>query len=195
MPTAFTQLSRAAVSTVLTFDEISVAPPELLRPQAAHSRHPADDITLGARMPRASVPEASLNLHPFWSTWSAAFSRLRLLGPRREPRGDSANKGYAGRLSRQPEGRFVRLPAVPAVFGFCSQTILATVITEMARSCAKATGRIRKPPLYPPELRAQTLWWQMLRNARLKRADNRNDNRLSRQKTCILTLPIGQAHS
>jgi len=35
----------------------------------------------------------------------------------------------------------------------------------------------------------------VLRNARLNRADNRNDNRLSRQKTCILTLPIGQAYS
>jgi len=35
----------------------------------------------------------------------------------------------------------------------------------------------------------------VLRSVRLRRADNRNDNRLSRQKTCILTLPLGQAYS
>jgi hypothetical protein len=89
----------------------------------------------------------------------------------------------------------VRLPAAPAASKFQPQGMAKTVISGFARTCAEMGKRIRKPPLYPPELRAQVLWWQMLRGVRLHRADNRNDNRLSRPKTCILTLPLGQAYS
>jgi len=72
------------------------------------------------------------------------------------------------RLSRQPEQRFVRLPAAPAVFGFQPQVPPGTVISVFARTYSEVGKRIRKPPLYPPELRAQVLWWQMLRDVRLQ---------------------------
>ena len=49
----------------------------------------------------------------------------------------------------------MRLPAVPAVFDFQPQVMATTVISVFARTYAEMRRRIRKPPLYPPELRAQ----------------------------------------
>ncbi len=49
------------------------------------------------------------------------------------------------RLSRQPEERFVRLPAVPAVFRFQPQGVAETVISGFARTCAEMGKRISKP--------------------------------------------------
>ena len=49
------------------------------------------------------------------------------------------------RLSRQPEGRLPRLPAVPAASKFQPQVMTATVITVFARICAEMGKRISKP--------------------------------------------------
>jgi hypothetical protein len=86
--------------------------------------------------------------------WGRSGNERKPVGWGRGPNATALNQ-KGEQLSRQPEGRFQAVGAVWAAFRKRPQLFFRDAIASKTRTCEILPPTIRKPPLYPPELRAR----------------------------------------